>query len=134
MGLFSKKPKAKPTINVDGIAVSLDPKFNMWEFTYSDHKFFTYASDLHMPARDELDGILADIAELKPEMLQRLEKGWSEWDDVKVNDGESYSINLDTFGSERSFGVSWTDGATWGDMEIIFWVRNHQIADESWDD
>ena len=106
----------------------------MWEFTYSDHKFFTYASDLHMPARDELDGILADIAELKPEMLQRLEKGWSEWDDVKVNDGESYSINLDTFGSERSFGVSWTDGATWGDMEIIFWVRNHQIADESWDD
>lgn len=134
MRIFSKKPTVKPTITVDGIVVSLDPKFDMWEFVYRDINFFTYKSDLHMPSDKELEGMLSDIAALEPEMVQRLEKGWSGWGDVKMNDGESYKITLDTFGGERGFGVAWSDGATWGDMEIIFWVKDHQIMDESWGD
>lgn len=134
MGLFSRKAKAKPTITVNGIVVTVDPKYGMWEFTYQKQKFATYGPHLQMPTSDELENMLADLAALKPEMIRRLEKGWSSWDDVKMNDGETCSINLDSLSGAGGYDVAWADGATWGDMWIVFHVKDHRIVDESWGD
>jgi len=134
MGLFSKAPKVTPKITVDGIDIAFHPDHKWWEFTYRDHEFITFQSHLHMPSRGELDSILFDVAALKPEMTERLAKGWKEWGDVKMYDGESYNINLESFGSEGSFEVSWSGGASWGDMGIDFRIKDHKIVDESWGD
>lgn len=134
MGLFKKTPKVSPKITVDGIEISFDPQSQFWGFTYREHEFVTCGSHLHMPSRERLDGILSDVAVLSTEMCDRLANGWKDWGDVKMNDGESYEINLESFGSEVSFCVTWSGGATWGDMWIDFNVKDRKIVDESWND
>jgi hypothetical protein len=51
-----------------------------------------------------------------------------------MNGGEEFSVNLTDFQSDGTFEVSWSGGATWGDMGIEFTIKDHVIADESWGD
>jgi len=59
----------------------------------------------------------------------------SEWgDDSKLDDGESFSINVQDFATDKSLTVSWSDGASWGDLGVDFTIKDHAIVDESWGD
>ncbi|MEO0793596.1 MAG: hypothetical protein AAFX93_00455 [Verrucomicrobiota bacterium] len=134
MGLFTKKPKLTPTITIEGIKVSYDTDQNWWEFTYREQEFISFSPQLDMPSLDDLNAILSSVATLAPEMLERLEKGWKEWEEVKMDDGESFSINIEDFSREASFEVSWSGGASWGDMGVDFTIKHEKIVDESWGD
>ena len=134
MGIFSRKPQPKPMITIEGIEVYYDPDQNWWEFTYREQEFISFSSQLNMPNQDELNTILSSVATLTTEMLERLEKGWKEWEKVKMNDGESSAINIENFSREGSFEVSWSGGASWGDIGIDFTIKNQKIVDESWGD
>ena len=82
-----------------------------------------------------LDSILTTLDALKPEMRTRLQKGLCEWgDESKLDDGETYSVNVQDFASEKSFTVSWAGGTSWGDLGVDFTIRDHAIVDESWGD
>jgi len=134
MGLFKKPTKILPRITIEGIDVVFDPDHNWWEFSYEGTGFITFESQLFMPSREQLDGILSDVTALRSVMLDRLSKGWSDWDGVKMDDGESYQINLAEFSTEGSFEVSWSGGASWGDMGIEFTILNREILHETWGD
>ena len=121
-------------ITIEGIEVYYDPDQNWWEFTYREQEFISFSSQLNMPNQDELNTILSSVATLTTEMLERLEKGWKEWEKVKMNDGESSAINIENFSREGSFEVSWSGGASWGDIGIDFTIKNQKIVDESWGD
>jgi hypothetical protein len=134
MGLFTRKPKPTPKITIEGIEVSYDTDQNWWEFTYREQEFISFSPQLNMPSLEELNAILSSVATLTPEMLERLEKGWKEWEKVKMDDGESFSINIEDFSREGSFDASWSGGASWGDMGIDFTIKNQKIVDETWGD
>lgn len=136
MGLFSrsKKNEVTPSITVDGIEVFYDPKQEEWLFFYRDNDFLAYCPKLQMPSRDQLDSILSEIETLKPEMIERLREGWKVWEEVSVNDGETYSINIEQLADEGVFEVWWRGGETWGDMLIAFKIKDGIILEEEWGD
>jgi hypothetical protein len=47
---------------------------------------------------------------------------------------ESYSINVQDFATDKTFTVSWSDGASWEDLGVDFTIKDHAITDESWGD
>ena len=110
MKFFSKTPKPNPKISTQGIDVEFHRDYEGWEFSYRGTDFLTFALLLILPTRAELDVILMDIESLKPEMKGRLEKGLKEWSDAKLNDGETYSVNLETFATKGTFMVSYSGG------------------------
>jgi hypothetical protein len=134
MGLFSKNPKSNPAITVEGIQITFDLHHKLWEFTYLATDFVAYSHDFTLPPRADLDSILKTIEALKPEMLARLQKEFADWDDAKLNDGESYVVNVHDFTAEKSFIVSWSDGKSWGDMGVDFTIQNQTIIYECWGD
>lgn len=134
MGLFKKSKRVNPKITTDGIEAEFVLDHEWWRFRYRDHDFMAFTDHLHLPSTDQLDGMIADVAALKPEMLSRLAKGWREWENVKMNDGESFHIDIERFSTDRTFEVCWADGASWGDMGIEFTIKEHLIVDEAWGD
>jgi hypothetical protein len=134
MGIFSKTPKPNPKITVEGIEFTFHQEFGGWQFTYRGTEFTTFEPTLTLPGKPKLDSILDTLASLKPEMRTRLQKGLSEWGDSKLDDGESCSVNVQDFATDRSFTVSWSDGASWGDLGVDFTIKDHAIVDESWGD
>jgi hypothetical protein len=71
-------------------------------------------------------------------MRSRLKKTLSEYSeqemDMKLDDGESYSMDLDEFAKEGTLIVSWSGGASWGDLVADFTIKKGAIIDESWGD
>ncbi len=134
MGLFSKAPKPNPKIIVEGLEISFHQEYGGWEFTYRGTLFSSFEPILILPARAELDSILNTLESLKPEMKTRLQKGLSEWGDSRLDDGESYSVNIQDFATYKSFIVSWSEGSSWGDLGVDFTIKDHVIVDESWGD
>lgn len=133
MGLFSKTPKPNPAITIEGIEITFDLHHELWKFTYEATDFVAYGHDFTLPFRADLDSILKTIDTLKPEMLARLQKGLADWD-AKLNDGESYLINIHDFTADKSFTVSWSGGKSWGDLGVDFTIQNQTIIDEVWGD
>src|SRR5262245_17275473 len=134
MGLFSKTPKPNPKITVEGIEITFHQEYEGWEFKYKGNGFCSFGSALTLPPRAELDSILDTFESVKLEMRTRLQKGLSEWGDCKLDDGESHLINIQDFAAQKTFTVSWSDGASWGDLGVDFTIRDHAIIDESWGD
>ena len=135
MGLFSKTPKSNPKITVEGVDITFHQEYGGWTFTYRGAEFSSFESGLSLPTKAELDSILNTVESLKPEMRKRLQKGLSEWGNgSKLDDGESYSINVQDFAADKSLTVSWSNGASWGDLGVDFTIKDHAITDESWGD
>src|SRR5690348_12525495 len=120
MGIFSKTPKPTPTIRDEGIEFTYHHEHGGWQFSYRGTEFTSFEPTLVLPSKAELDSILDTLESLKPEMRTRLQKGLSEWADSKLDDGESYSVNVQDFAADKSFSVSWSDGASWGDLGVDF--------------
>jgi len=134
MGIFSKTPKSHPKITVEGIEITFHQEYGGWAFTYRGAEFSSFESALILPSKVEVDSILDTVESLKAEMRTRLQKGLSGWGESKVDDGESYSIDVQEFVTDKSFTVSWSDGASWGDLGVDFTIKDHAITDESWGD
>ena len=134
MGLFSKTPKPNPKIIVEGIEVAFHQEYGVWEFRYRGAEFSSFEPTLTIPTKAELDSILDNVESLNPEMRTRLQKGLSKWSDSKLGDGESYSVDVQHFVTDKSFTVSWSGGASWGDLGVDFTIKDHAIVDESWGD
>jgi hypothetical protein len=134
MGIFSKKIKAKPVVETQGLRIEYDPEDEIWQFTHNGADFVAYGTAFVVPSLERLSTIQADIDRLRAEMTRRLAEGWKDSKDVKTNDGESYLVNLTDLHSQGSFEVSWSGGESWGDMGIDFTISNHEITDESWGD
>src|SRR5687767_13635359 len=134
MGLFSRPPKVNPTITVEGIEIVFQREYEAWEFRYRGTDFFSFEPKFTLPTKADLDAILERLESLQPEMRTRLKNGLSGWGDAKIDDGESFSVNVQDFATDKSFGVSWSDGASWGDLGVEFTIRNNVIVDESWGD
>ena len=134
MGLFSKTPKSNPKIIVEGIEIEFHRDLEWWGFTYRRTEFSSFELSLTLPTKAELDAILKTVESLKPEMRSRLQKGLREWADSKLDDGESYTVDVKDFATGRTFEVSWSGGASWGDLGVDFTIKDHAIIDEAWGD
>jgi hypothetical protein len=128
MGLFSKKSKANPAVEIDGIKIEYDLANEFWQFSHKGQDFVAYSATFVIPSQARLSSILTDIEKLKPEMIQRFSK------EVRANDGEIFLVNLTDLQAQDSFEVSWSGGKSWGDMGVDFTIRNHAITDEAWGD
>ena len=134
MGLFSKSPKPNPTITIEALEIAFHHEYGGWAFKYGGTEFASFQPTLTVPTKAELDSILEAIESLKAEMRTRLEKGLSEWGDSKLDEGESYSVDVQSFSADKSFIVCWSEGASWGDLGVDFTIKDHAIVDESWGD
>lgn len=135
MGLFSKKPKAIPKINVEGIAVFYDPNHESWEFHYRETDFVVYQPQFTFPPKEELDNIINDVVELTPEMIERITSWWRE-NGTKANTGQglSYMIELGKFSEEKTIHIMWSGDDSWGDMGVEYTIKDRRVIDESWGD
>ena len=130
MRLFSKAPKSNPKIIVEGIEIVFcrQTGHDIWEFKYRGAGFFSPKPVFAFPTKAELDAIIDALDSLKPEMRSRLKKS------LKLDDGESYMVDVQEFAIERSFEVSWSGGASWGDVGVDFTIKNGAILYENWGD
>ncbi|MGV3755074.1 MAG: hypothetical protein ACO1QS_06805 [Verrucomicrobiota bacterium] len=134
MGLFSKTPKPNPKITFEGIEFTFHRDHEWWSFTYRGTDFNSFEPVLILPTKAQLDSILSTLESLMPELRTRLKKGLSEWSDSKLDDGETCSLDVQEFAKDGTFSVSWSDGASWGDMGVEYTIKDHAIIDESWGD
>jgi len=134
MGLFSKTPKPNPKITFEGIEFSFHGDHEWWKFTYRGTEFSSFEPVLILPTKAQLDSILSTLESLMPELRTRLEKGLREWSYSKLDDGETRWVDVKDFAKDGTFSVSWSGGASWGDMGVDFTIKGHEIIDESWGD
>jgi hypothetical protein len=134
MGLFSKTPQPNPKLSFEGIEFEYHRDHGWWEFRYRETDFTSFEPVLALPTKVELDAIVETLLALMPEMRSRLQIGLEKWGGAKLDDGESYSVDVKDFVRERTFGVSWSDGESWGDLGVDFVVKNGVIVDETWGD
>jgi hypothetical protein len=134
MGLFSKTPKLIPKITFEGIEFSYHRDHDWWEFTYRGTEFCSFEPVLNLPTKAQLDSILSTLESLMPQLRTRLEKGLREWTESKLNEGETHSVDVKDFAKDGTFTVSWSGGASWGDMGVDFTINGQEIVDESWGD
>jgi len=125
MGLFSSKPKLQPKLTIEGMEITYNSKSEFWEFKYRDTEFWVCSPVGTAPTKPELDSILETVEALKPAMKSRL-KQW-----VAVDDGESYFIEVGDFAGDKTFEVTWAEGASWGDMGVDFTIKDGAILDVS---
>ncbi len=130
MGLFTKKAKANPVVETQGLRIQYDPTSEIWQFSHNGTDFVGYGTTFVVPSPERLASIQADIDRLRPEMTRRL----ADSKNVKSNDGETYLVNLTDLQSSGTFELSWSGGESWGDMGVDFTINNHDITDESWGD
>ena len=134
MGLFSKTPKPNLKLTVEGLEITFHREHEWWEFTYRGTEFISPEPSLTLPTKAELDAILDTVESLKPEMRSRMNKELSVWGKAKLDDGEAYSVDIQDFAAKREFTVTWSDGASWGDLGVDFTIKDRAIIDESWGD
>ena len=134
MGLFSKTPKPNPMIAFEGIEFLFHRDHELWEFTYRGTRFSSFAPVLILPTKAQLDSILSTLESLMPELRTRLQNGLKEWSDSTLDDGETQRVDVKDFVSDGIFFVSWSDGASWGDLGVEFTIKESSIIDESWGD
>jgi hypothetical protein len=134
MGLFSKKCKPHPVIETHGLRIEYKTEDEFWRFTHDGVEFVSYGTAFVVPAPDCVSSIVADVERLGPEMRRRVGEFWKDHDGVKINDGETFFVDLTQLHAEGSFDVSWSGGKSWGDMAIDFTILNHEIANETWGD
>jgi hypothetical protein len=136
MGWFSKTPKPNPRIAFDGIEAEFLRGSEHWTFNYRKIDFSSFELSLTLPSKSRLDAMVDSLTSLGPEMKSRLENGLREWGGSvpKVNDGESCMIDISNLSTEGVFTVTWSDGASWGDMAVDFTVKDDAIIDEAWGD
>jgi len=104
---------------------------DLWSFPYHGTQFFSFDLSWKVPTKSELDGILNTLESLKPEMRSSLQKILSDWNGAKLDDGESYSVNVQDFASEETFTVTWLDRKSWGDLGVDFLIKSGTIIDET---
>jgi len=131
MGLFSKTPKPHPKIIIEGIEIAFNREHDWWEFTYRGTYFCSFELSLTLPTKTELDSVLEAMESLKPEMRARLKKELSEWGDLKLDDGESCSVDIKDFATDKTFVVTWSGGESWGDLGVDFTIKDGAIIDEA---
>jgi hypothetical protein len=134
MGLFSKKITEKPTVESQGLHIEYDPDTEIWQFSDKGTAFVAFGRACAVPSLSQIADIHADVDRLTLEMARKLEKGVKECQGVKMNDGETFLVNITDLRSKGSFEVSWSGGQSWGDMGIDFTIKDHKIIDESWGD
>ena len=135
MGLFFKTPKPNPKLTVEGTEVAFNQDYGGWEFRYRGTDVSSFQPTLTLPSKLDLDSILDTLESLKPDMRTKLQKGLREWGEgSKLDDGESCSVDVQNFATDNSFIVSWSDGASWGDLGVDFTIKDQAIVDESWGD
>jgi hypothetical protein len=138
MGFFSKKSPAKPlpnpTIEFVGIRITYNAEHEWWDFTHESVDFISYGPQFKMPSKEHLDQILVEVTSLMPEMKSRLVKRLKEWDDVKIDDGETFTIDLTELDKQGTYEITWSGGSQWGDMGVDFVIQNGKIDDEVWGD
>ena len=134
MALFSKKLKIKPTVETQGLRIEFDSENEIWQFRDGDFDFVVYGETCAVPSPEQLRDIRAVINRLRPEMTRRLAEGLRDCEGAKINDGETFLVNLTELQSQGAFEVCWSGGESWGDMGIDFAIKNHEITDESWSD
>lgn len=134
MGFFSRTPKPDLKLSFEGIEFTVRRDEEWWEFTYQGVEFSSFSTKLVLPAKAELDSILGTITSLKPEMRKRLAEELSAWEGTKLDDGESYYLDVKDYVTDKSFIVTWCDGASWGDLGVDFTIKDGVIVDESWGD
>lgn len=134
MGLFSSKPKAKPTITASGLQIEYDTGNECWQFRHQSTEFIAFGPSFVLPSDERLSAILGDIRALLPEMEARIEKEFSETPEVKTKDGETYMVDLSGGDAPDVYVVSWSGGASWGDLAVDFTIKNHGIINEAWGD
>ena len=134
MGLFSNSPKPNPKIIVDGVEVEFHRVNEWWAFRYRGTSFSTFELSLTLPTMSELDAILNVLEALKPEMKERIKNGLSECGDSKLDNGETCSVDVKEFAAMRTFAVSRSGGASWGDLGVDFTIKDGTIIDEAWGD
>ena len=123
-------PKPDPKIIVEVVQIKFHRDHEGWGFTYRGAEFSSFELSLTLPTKRELDAILDTLESLKPEMKSRLKKVLSKWGDSTLDDGESYLVDVEAFATERTFTVSWSGGASWGDLGVDFTIKDHAIIDE----
>jgi hypothetical protein len=126
MGLFSKM-KSNARIVVEGVEIEFDRAREFWNFLYRGTEFSSHGNSLILPSKAELDAILDTLNGLKSTMKASLKKGFNQELNSKVDDGESYLVDVKTFVTERSFVVSWIGGKSWGDMGVDFTINAAQL-------
>lgn len=134
MGIFSRKAKANPVVETQGLRLTYDLDNEIWQFSHEGTDFAAYGATFVVPSLERMASIQADIAKLRPEMTRRLADYCKDSTDVKPNDGESYIVNLTDLQSLGTFEVCWSGGESWGDLGVDFEINNHEIANESWGD
>ncbi len=135
MSIFFKASKPNPKITFEGIEFTFHRDHEWWEFTYRGAEFCSFVPTLSLPTKAELDSIVNTVESLKPELRKRLAKGLAEWGDgCKLDDGETYSINIERFAADKSFSVSCSGGASWGDLGVDFTIKDQAVTDDSWGD
>lgn len=135
MGFFSRKlPLPTPGITVNGLEIQCSQPDGYWSFSYRGTDFHASNRSFVLPSTTDLDSILASIEALMPEMRSRLVKGLEGWGDARLDSGESLSVELSDFATDRSYCVTWSDGEGWGDMAADFTIRDGTIVDEGWGD
>jgi hypothetical protein len=98
-------------------------------------EFTSFGPTLMLPTKAELDSIFGALESLRLEIRTRLQKGLSEWGDgSKLDDGESCTVNVQDYATDKSFMVTWSDGISWGDLGVDFTIKDYAIIDESWGD
>ena len=134
MGLFTKRQKPNPGIAAQGLEIEYDSDHECWKFQYRGMDFVCFGTFLRLPTKEQLDALLETAESLKPEMRARLEKELKGYGNLKLDDGESCLVNVEEFAATGVFIVSWSDGASWGDMAADFTIKDGAIIDEAWGD
>lgn len=134
MGLFSKKTRGRPAVETQGLRIEFEPDEEVWQFKDRDVEFVIYGATCPVPSPEQLAQVHADISRLHAEMLRKLVEGWKEWKGVRMNDGETFLVNITDLQSQGTFDVCWSGGKSWGDMGIDFAIKAHEIIDEFWGD
>lgn len=134
MKLFGKKLTPNPQVIFGAIDTTYEPNQEWWQFAYEGIEHFSHGPVLRLFDISALELMRTDVSTLMPEMKQRLEIGWKEWGEVKLDDGENYIVDVTNFQEKQEYRICWSGGASWGDMGIEFTVRDHKIVDEDWGD
>jgi len=134
MNLFGKKSNSEPQVIFGVIAATYSRKEELWTFEYEGVEHISYGHILRLFNSSTLELMRGDVLMLMPEMKQRLEIGWKEWGEVKINDGGKFFINVTDFQEKQEYQICWAEGASWGDMVIEFTIKDHPIIYEDWND
>jgi hypothetical protein len=134
MGLFSKARKPAPKITVEGVEITFQCDCEGWSFSWRGTEFRVFEARLAWPGKAKLEALLEVLEALKAELRERLKKGLAEWGGARLDDGETFFVDVKDYAADQTFTASWSDGASWGDLGVDFTIKGGAIIDEAWGD